>query len=87
MLLFDEFAQWHKKWQARNPKLAVMKAHNPAVIPRNHYVEEALSAAGEGDYSVIHKLLAALESPYAESDVYSGPPMACSCGYKTFCGT
>jgi uncharacterized protein YdiU (UPF0061 family) len=60
---------------------------NPAVIPRNHRVEEALAAAGRGDFSVLHDLLAALRRPYAESEIYSQPPEASCCGYRTFCGT
>ena len=37
-----------------------MRAVNPAVIPRNHRVEEALSAAEDrDDLSVLHRLLEA----------------------------
>jgi uncharacterized protein YdiU (UPF0061 family) len=58
-------------------------------IPRNHRVEEALAAAGEGDYSVMLNLLAALRKPYEENEYYNQPPppSSCGCGYKTFCGT
>ena len=69
---------------------ALMRAVNPAVIPRNHRVEEALSAAEErDDLSVLHRLLAALASPYEarpELAEYREPP-ADECGYRTFCGT
>jgi uncharacterized protein YdiU (UPF0061 family) len=42
-----------------------MRAVNPAVIPRNHRVEEALSAAEDhDDLSALHRLRAALASPY-----------------------
>ena len=55
----------------------LMRAVNPAVIPRNHRVEEALSAAEErDDLSVLHRLLAALASPYeagADLGAVSGP--------------
>ena len=67
-----------------------MRAVNPAVIPRNHRVEEALSAAEDrDDLSVLHQLLAALASPYedrADLAKYRDPP-ADECGYRTFCGT
>lgn len=62
----EEFKVWYKKWQERlkrqsESKEAVtqlMRSSNPAVIPRNHRVEEALEAAVErGDYSVMDKLL------------------------------
>jgi uncharacterized protein YdiU (UPF0061 family) len=60
---------------------------NPAVIPRNNHVEEALAAAEAGDLSVVGNLLEALSKPYEESERYSPAPEAATCGYKTFCGT
>ena len=68
-----------------------MKNSNPAVIPRNHRVEEALSAADENDdYSVINRLLNVLSKPFAhtiDQYEYSELPPTSSCKYKTFCGT
>jgi uncharacterized protein YdiU (UPF0061 family) len=61
-----------------------------AVIPRNHRVEEALSAAEDhDDLSVPHRLLAALASPYeagADMAQYQDPSPD-DCNYRTFCGT
>ena len=60
------FQEWDKKWQARldrqeqsrEESKELMKISNPAVIPRNHRVEEALEAAVEnGDLSVMENLL------------------------------
>ena len=93
--VLPELADWHKKWQTRLQRQLqtgqevsdIMKKHNPATIPRNHRVEEALSAAENGDFSVMHGLLEALGRPFEESTVYSPPPEAACCGYKTFCGT
>ncbi|WP_031513791.1 protein adenylyltransferase SelO [Desulfofalx alkaliphila] len=97
--LFDsaEFKQWYQLWQARlgrqqQSKEAVhqlMRKSNPAVIPRNHRVEDALAAAEKGDYSVMRRLLAVLSDPYrysAEQDQYSTPPPK-NQRYVTFCGT
>jgi serine/tyrosine/threonine adenylyltransferase len=94
-----DFKDWHKRWQARllrNSKPAklsynLMRAHNPAMIPRNHLVEAALSAAStQNDYSVMHLLLAALANPYDDSLAYAEyqkiPPRN-ACRYQTFCGT
>jgi uncharacterized protein YdiU (UPF0061 family) len=91
-----EFLAWHARWRARlgrdgQPDAAArMRAVNPAVVPRNHRVEEALTAAEEhDDLTVLHRLLAALASPYdarAELVPYQEPP-ADECGYRTFCGT
>jgi len=68
-----------------------MRAHNPAVIPRNHKVEEALAAAAEsGDLSVMQRLLAVLSKPYDASEVpleYSTPSGLAPGAYQTFCGT
>jgi uncharacterized protein YdiU (UPF0061 family) len=68
----------------------MMRSVNPAVIPRNHRVEEALSAAEDrNDLSVLHQLLAALASPYEASGHlarYREPPPD-DCNYRTFCGT
>ena len=67
-----------------------MRSVNPAVIPRNHRVEEALSAAeNHDDLSVLQRLLAVLEAPYeAGTDLarYQDPPTD-DCTYRTFCGT
>lgn len=93
-----EFEQWHKLWQERldrqeeskDSSKKLMQDSNPAVIPRNHRVEEALKAAVEkGDYSVMERLLDVLSHPYAhtrEQEAYSTVPEACG-PYQTFCGT
>jgi len=100
-VLFDttEFTHWQDRWQARlgrqqEEKAAshqLMKNSNPAVIPRNHRVEEALEAAvKEGDYTVMERLLDVLSSPYAYSEkqeAYTTGPEKSACPYRTFCGT
>ena len=87
-----KFTDWHRKWQARlehqkENAWAIMKKHNPAIIPRNHRVEEALAAAEHGDLSVMRNLLLALSKPFEDNEEYAQPPKATSCSYKTFCGT
>ena len=94
-----EFTQWHELWQARlgrqqeskDSSHQLMRNSNPAVIPRNHRVEEALEAAvKQGDYSVMERLLDVLSSPYAHSPEqaeYSTLPAPSTCPYRTFCGT
>lgn len=99
--LFDstEFARWHDLWQARLGRQQESKASshqlmrnsNPAIIPRNHRVEEALEAAVKyEDYSVMERLLEVLSRPYAHSPEqaeYSTLPQPSNCPYRTFCGT
>lgn len=92
------FAAWHGKWITRRTRQAetleassaLMRRHNPAIIPRNHQVEAALEAAtANGDLSVMHRLLGALEQPYeeaAEHEAFTIPPPTNEC-YQTFCGT
>jgi uncharacterized protein YdiU (UPF0061 family) len=94
----ETFRAWHASWQERlrreGQPLAVayeqMSAVNPVVIPRNHFVEEALKAAEErDDLTPLNELLAALESPFEatpERAKYTVPP-ADETGYRTFCGT
>ncbi len=85
------FNEWHSRWQTRKPSLHLMRSRNPAVIPRNHRVEEALEAAVKhSDYSVMERLLAALKNPYEDLSQYREyrtPPAASACAYQTFCGT
>lgn len=93
------FTAWHARWQARlagnhrpvSDAYAVMQSTNPAVIPRNHRVEEALAAAhDEDDFSLFQRFLTALESPFnttPDKSDYRTPPPPNQCGYQTFCGT
>lgn len=93
------YMEWYQRWQdrlARQPQSAeasrtLMRAHNPAVIPRNHRVEEALEAAVErGDFTVMVKLLDVLSRPYDELPEYGSyrlPPEPTERCYQTFCGT
>lgn len=93
------FKEWYNRWVARLDRQGdsiqtvqtIMKKNNPAVIPRNHRVEEALRAAEKkGDYSVMEKLLTVLSDPYAysnEQEAYTDPGEADSQPYRTYCGT
>jgi serine/tyrosine/threonine adenylyltransferase len=95
----EEFHKWHKKWEERlkrqkgckNDFCHLMRKSNPAVIPRNHRVEEALDAAvKKEDYGVMDRLLKVLSNPYAysqEQEEYSKLPPSSDIPYRTFCGT
>jgi uncharacterized protein YdiU (UPF0061 family) len=91
------FIAWHQRWTerlARQPQsgmevLQLMKAHNPAVIPRNHVVEAALAATGN-DLAPLERLNAALATPYDETGqpaALLNPPPAGTPTCRTFCGT
>ncbi|WP_339252974.1 YdiU family protein [Sporosarcina sp. FSL W8-0480] len=91
------FDEWLERYEDRLSRQSqsdeevkqLMRDSNPAVIPRNHRVEEALDAAIEGDFSVMERLLEVLANPYAytaEQDEYTMPSNSTT-PYRTFCGT
>ena len=91
------FQAWHQRWQSRlirqpqSPSEVIekMQRHNPAFIPRNHKVEEALTVAvKDDDLSVMERLLAVVTKPYDHTlnhPEFEAPSGATS--YRTFCGT
>ena len=92
-------AGWLPAWKdrlARDPQTAeqrhaLMQSVNPAYIPRNHLVEQMISAAvDQDDYAPFEKMLRVLMTPYAEqegAEIYAMPPEEPDPGYRTFCGT
>ena len=89
--------EWHPSWTARlkqqpqspSEVTDMMRRHNPAFIPRNHKVEEALAAASsQGDLNPMNRLLTVLADPFDHAQdwpEFSQPSEAES--YQTFCGT
>jgi uncharacterized protein YdiU (UPF0061 family) len=92
-LLFLDLAgidDWLARWRAAGPDAAVMDRVNPVYIPRNHLVEEALTAATEGDLQPLHGLLEAVMAPFDERpglERYAAPAPQDFGRYRTFCGT
>jgi len=88
---------WLIRWRerlAREPdaeaRTAAMQAVNPAVIPRNHRIEEAIAAALQGDLSLFKALLQALQKPFEELPEFASyvlPPQVEERVARTFCGT
>jgi uncharacterized protein YdiU (UPF0061 family) len=83
---------WLSRWKARKPAQTLMQKSNPQVIPRNHLVEAALSAAVEqGDLAPFQDLLAALQKPFSPDKNLPGrffePAPRGGEPYQTFCGT
>ena len=63
---------------------------NPAYVPRNHLVEEALSAATDGDLGPVERLLEVLAQPFDVRpglEAYAEPAPDSFGHYTTFCGT
>jgi len=96
--LFTEpaaFDAWVARWEAllppdRRAVAAAMDRVNPVYIPRNHVVEEALTAATDGDMAPFHRLVEVVANPFVERvglDRYAEPAPAGSRPHVTFCGT
>jgi uncharacterized protein YdiU (UPF0061 family) len=94
------FRAWLANWKHRlsrqnesfDASIQLMHTSNPAVIPRNHLVEEALNAAvNEKDLSLLKDLLVVISHPYenyGDQPQYTQAPDALfEQQYKTFCGT
>ena len=90
-------ADWLTRWRTRIEDIrsaaerqAQMEAVNPALIARNHRIEEAIAAAIYGDFSFFHRLVEALATPYAEdpdtADLRLAPKPE-ERVTRTFCGT
>ncbi|KAB8129699.1 YdiU family protein [Gracilibacillus oryzae] len=101
MVMFgtEDFQQWKEKWKNRLERqeesmslsIELMQNNNPAVIPRNHRVEEAIDAAvGNNDFSVLTDLLNVLLRPFDHSKdqrEYASLPPKTQRPQQTFCGT
>jgi uncharacterized protein YdiU (UPF0061 family) len=94
--VFDEWAaKWHQRLAEEGgdegERRAAMRAANPLFIPRNHLVEEAISAAvDKEDFSPFESLLTVLATPYDEQPAfgrYGEPPRPDQIVHQTFCGT
>lgn len=95
----SDFLKWKERWKNRVNKQsksadeikALMKNNNPAIIPRNHKVEEAIEmAVSKGDISFTKKLVDLLSNPFEhtqEQKKFSKEHNKFDENYKTYCGT
>jgi uncharacterized protein YdiU (UPF0061 family) len=91
--------EWLRRWRerlTRDPQNSqvrsqAMRRHNPAVIPRNHRIEQAIVAAVErDDLQPFHELSAVLAQPRQTLkglEGYADPPRPEERVLRTFCGT
>ncbi|MCV3735653.1 YdiU family protein (plasmid) [Rhizobium sp. TRM96647] len=87
------------RWRARlgrdarpaAERAAAMRAVNPAFIPRNHRIEEAIAAAvEEQDFSLFAAMNDVLARPYEDRSAlaaFAAPPKPGEEVLQTFCGT
>jgi uncharacterized protein YdiU (UPF0061 family) len=90
---------WLERWRRRGSReaqtaplrAAAMRCVNPAVIPRNHRIEQVIAAAVEHeDFAPFEALSEVLSRPYddrAPGDYYAEPPRLEERVLQTFCGT
>ncbi|MEO0415318.1 MAG: YdiU family protein [Verrucomicrobiota bacterium] len=83
---------WQERWRAAIPADAAerMRQANPAIIPRNHKVEEAIQAANREDFEPFHRMWKALQQPFEPNDEfaeYTRAPEKSEVVRCTFCGT
>lgn len=90
----DDIQTWKKNWLKNfvsQNKADQLDLINPAVIPRNHLVENALHQAVEfNNFTEMEKLLEALKNPFTDHLIggdWMRPPTAEEKVNYTFCGT
>ncbi|WP_371514968.1 YdiU family protein [Mycobacterium sp. 1164966.3] len=84
------FDNWMSRWRVLHPDAELMDRTNPIYIPRNHLVEEALTAATAGDLDPLQRLLDAITSPFEKRrglERYASSAPEDFGAYRTFCGT
>jgi len=101
-VLFDDpgaYDEWATAWRQRlvdepgsaQARAAAMRTVNPAYIPRNHLVEEALAAAVQSqDFQPFERLLDIVSQPWEEQpnlERYATPARPEETVSQTFCGT
>ncbi|MGR3313145.1 protein adenylyltransferase SelO [Roseovarius indicus] len=88
---FDEWEPlWRKRLEAEDDPETRMRAANPAVIPRNHRVEQMIQAAVQGDFAPFERLNDVLANPYEDQPDAADltrPPEPSEVVHQTFCGT
>ncbi len=95
----EAYDQWAARWRQRvgvepqtsTERTAMMRATNPAVIPRNHRIEAVIQAAVvSDDFAPFEELLTVLSKPYEDQPAFSAyaePPEPHQRVLQTFCGT
>lgn len=95
-----DFIQWYNQWQSRVVKNSngmqqaqeIMSQNNPFYIPRNYWVEAALTAAAhDKNFQPLQQLLDVLKNPYTYQEsakAYTIEPQTNQDqDYQTYCGT
>ncbi len=92
------FHDWALAWRKRlegeaatpEQRAAAMRRANPAFIPRNHRVEQAIAAATQDDFAPFERLARVLARPFDDQPEHAelaDPPASHERVRATFCGT
>ena len=83
-----DFKQWYENW-LNGAKMKELHKVNPAIIPRNHLIEEMISKATTGDMELFYSLSHALNTPFEhpQNPRLGMPPEKNEEVTATFCGT
>lgn len=88
---FDTWtARWRDRLGSETGVEARMRAANPAVIPRNHRIEQMIEAAVAGDFAPFGAMLDAVSAPFEdrpEGCALTMPPLPHEVVQATYCGT
>lgn len=99
--LFEDPSAFHgfaERWRRRlaldrvapEARAAAMRLSNPAFIPRNHRIEQAIVAGVSGNFEPFETLVRVLGRPYEEQPEFAylaEPPLVSERVTATFCGT
>jgi protein adenylyltransferase len=100
-VLFEDPAAFHgfaEPWRRRlaldrmapEARTSAMRLVNPAFIPRNHRIEQAILAGVNGNFEPFETLVRVLARPYEDQPEFAylaDPPLASERVTATFCGT
>jgi uncharacterized protein YdiU (UPF0061 family) len=92
------FHDWAVAWRKRlaeeaaspEERAAAMRKANPAFIPRNHRIEQAIASAVGDDFAPFERLVRVLSRPFDDQPAdaeLAEPPAAHERVQATFCGT
>ncbi len=99
--LFEDPSAFHgfaERWRRRHAlervapeaRARAMRLANPAFIPRNHRIEQAIVAGVSGDFEPFETLVRVLARPYQDQPEFAHlaePPLVGERVRATFCGT
>ena len=94
----EEIIAWLEDWKFALGKenesfesLAIkLDEINPAYIPRNHQIQDAIDQAYESDFSKMLEMIEVIKQPFNERpmyDAYALAPLENQKVRRTFCGT